>query len=410
MPAFSYTSLDLSGKEQKGVLEADSSRQVRQLLREKGLTPLLVEHATSTGKTSKSSLGRSRDLSIKVGELALITRQLATLIQSSMPLEEALNAVSKQSSSEKSGNSKLSTIVLSVRSKVLEGHSLAESMGDFPKAFPVLYRATVSAGEHAGHLDLVLNRLADYTENSYNSRQKAKLALLYPILLLIMSLAIVSGLMAFVVPDVVEVFVGQGRELPTLTRGLISLSDFVVNYGLFLILAIIVLVNVLRMSLKRANVRLQWDRRLLRLPLLGRFIRGSDTARYASTLSILMSSGVPLVDAMKIAAEVISNTWLQQFVAAAAKQVREGGSLHTSLDSSGYFPPMMIHMIASGEASGDLDKMLERVSESQQRELDTLIATLIGIFEPVMLLFMGITVLVIVLAILQPIFDMNQLI
>ena len=410
MAAFSYTSLDLSGKEQKGILEADSSRQVRQLLREKGLTPLQVQHATSSKKTLTSSLGRGRDLSIKVGDLALITRQLATLIQSSMPLEEALNAVSKQSSSEKPGTSKVSTIVLSVRSKVLEGHSLAESMADFPKAFPVLYRATVSAGEHAGHLDLVLNRLADYTENSYNSRQKAKLALLYPILLLIMSLAIVSGLMAFVVPDVVEVFVGQGRELPTLTRGLIALSDFIVSYGLFLILAIVILVNLLRMSLRREEIRLQWDKKLLRLPLLGRFIRGSNTARYASTLSILMSSGVPLVDAMKIAAQVISNSWLQQFVVAAGKQVREGGALHTALDGSGYFPPMMIHMIGSGEASGDLDKMLERVSESQQRELDTLVATLIGIFEPVMLLFMGVTVLVIVLAILQPIFDMNQLI
>lgn len=410
MAAFSYTSLDLSGKEQKGILEADSSRQVRQLLREKGLTPLQVQHATSSKKTLTSSLGRGRDLSIKVGDLALITRQLATLIQSSMPLEEALNAVSKQSSSEKPGTSKVSTIVLSVRSKVLEGHSLAESMADFPKAFPVLYRATVSAGEHAGHLDLVLNRLADYTENSYNSRQKAKLALLYPILLLIMSLAIVSGLMAFVVPDVVEVFVGQGRELPTLTRGLIALSDFIVSYGLFLILAIVILVNLLRMSLRREEIRLQWDKKLLRLPLLGRFIRGSNTARYASTLSILMSSGVPLVDAMKIAAQVISNSWLQQFVVAAGKQVREGGALHTALDGSWYFPPMMIHMIGSGEASGDLDKMLERVSDSQQRELDTLVATLIGIFEPVMLLFMGVTVLVIVLAILQPIFDMNQLI
>ncbi len=409
MAAFSYTSLDLSGKEQKGILEADSSRQVRQLLREKGLTPLQVDHATSSGNTSKSSFGKGRDLSIKVGELALITRQLATLIQSSMPLEEALNAVSKQSSSHQ-GNNKLSTIVLSVRSKVLEGHSLAESMAEFPKAFPVLYRATVSAGEHAGHLDLVLNRLADYTENSYNSRQKAKLALLYPILLLVMSIAIVAGLMAFVVPDVVEVFIGQGRELPPLTQGLISLSDFVVDYGLLVIIAMVVLVNLFRMSLKKDHIRLQWDKKLLRLPLLGRFIRGSNTARYASTLSILMSSGVPLVDAMKIAAEVISNTWLQKFVTGAAKQVREGGSLHTALDSSGYFPPMMIHMIASGEASGDLDTMLERVSESQQRELDTLIATLIGIFEPVMLLFMGVTVLVIVLAILQPIFDMNQLV
>ncbi len=302
------------------------------------------------------------------------------------------------------------SVVSSVRSRVMEGYSLADSLAEFPRAFPGLYRATVAAGEHAGHLDLVLNRLADYTERAHESRQKARLALIYPVILLVMSLTIVAGLMAFVVPDVVEVFVGQGQELPGLTRGLIATSDFIVHYGLYLIAALAAAVVGVQFALRREHIRLEWDRRLLRVPLIGRFSRGSNTARFASTLSILTSSGVPLVEAMNIAGQVLSNRWLQESVKVATQQVREGGSLHRALEQCGYFPPLMIHMIASGEASGDLDNMLERVSESQQRELDNLVATLIGIFEPAMLLFMGAAVLIIVVAILQPIFNLNQLI
>lgn len=406
MAAFSYVALNKEGSETKGIVEADSSRQVRQILREQNLTPLQVQQ--TSGKNQGGGLfGGSRGLSIKVGELALVTRQLATLIQSAMPLEEALYAIFRQSATV---NKKLGSVILSVRSKVLEGHSLANSMADFPKVFPVLYRATVAAGEQAGHLDLVLNRLADYTENSHNTRQKAKLAMLYPMLLLVMSVAIVSGLMAFVVPDVVEVFIGQGQELPALTKGLITLSDFVVDYGLLLLVLMILIFFSVSIALKKPGLRLHWDTQLLKIPLLGQFIRGNDTARYASTLSILSSSGVPLVEAMRIAAEVVANSCIRQFVISAAQQVREGGALHIALEQTGHFPPMMVHMIASGEASGDLDTMLERVAESQQRELNNLVATMIGIFEPVMLLFMGVTVLTIVLAILQPIFNMNQLI
>ena len=406
MAAFSYIALDGSGKEQKGLMEADSSRQVRQLLREKSLTPLRVDDAAVKSANKDAGQGSlSSGASIKVGELATITRQLATLIQSGMPLEEALTAIAQQSESPK-----VQGVVMAVRSKVLEGHALANGMADFPKAFPVLYRATVAAGEHAGHLDLVLNRLADYTENVYASRQKAKLALLYPVLLFFMSVTIVSGLMAFVVPDVVEVFIGQGQELPPLTRGLIALSDFIVDFGVLTLLLLVMAVTAFRFLLRRDGFRLQWHKRLLRFPLTGRLARGNNTARYASTLSILTSSGVPLVDAMKIATEVVDNSWLQQSVQQATQQVREGGSLHKSLELCGYFPPMMIHMIASGEASGELDSMLERVADSQQRELDNLVATVIGIFEPVMLLFMGGAVLIIVVAILQPIFALNELI
>ena len=406
MAAFSYAALDNSGRERKGILEADSSRQVRALLREQGLAPLRVDNVASKqsaqpGRSGKGLAGPS----IKVGELATITRQLATLIQSGMPLEEALTAISRQSD-----NTKVRSIVLAVRARVMEGHSLADSMADYPRAFPVLYRATVSAGEHAGHLDLVLNRLADYTENAYASRQKAKLALIYPLLLFVLSVAIVSGLMAFVVPDVVEVFTGQGQTLPLLTRWLIALSDFVVDYGALSLVLLLFIGVAVRYLLQNPALRLQWHKYLLRMPLLGRLSRGNNTARYASTLSILSSSGVPLVDAMKIAHAVVDNSWLQQSVKEATQQVSEGGSLHKALEQCGYFPPIMIHMIASGEASGELDTMLDRVAENQQRELDNLVTMLVGIFEPVMLLFMGSAVLVIVVAILQPIFDLNQLI
>ncbi|WP_101759475.1 type II secretion system inner membrane protein GspF [Oceanicoccus sp. KOV_DT_Chl] len=409
MAAFSYAALDSSGKEKKGVIQADSSRQVRQILRDQGLAPLQVDNASAQSNKSlakkSSAFLANKGPRLNVAELAMITRQLATLVQSSMPLEESLSAIGRQSE-----NTRVKSIVMAVHSKVMEGHPLAVSMADFPAAFPSLYRATVSAGEHAGHLDLVLNRLADYTENSYQTRQKTKLALLYPVILFVMSIAIVSGLMAFVVPDVVEVFIGQGQELPALTQALIGISDFIVDYGIAVLVLLLMAVTGFQYALQSDRLKLRWHEQLLRLPLIGKFARGSNTARYASTLSILTSSGVPLVDAMKIAAEVIENRFLQQAVSVATQNVREGGSLHTALEQNGYFPPMMIHMIASGEASGQLDSMLERVADNQQRELDNLVATLIGFFEPGMLLFMGVAVMVIVLAILQPIFNLNQLI
>jgi len=404
MAAFAFAALDQHGKEQRGVLEADSSRQVRQLLRERGLAPLRIEPAVKAAAEGRRL--RLGGPSLRVSELALITRQLATLLQAAMPLEEALGAVSRQSEKQK-----VTEIVLSVRSRVMEGHSLASSMAEFPSAFPGLYRATVAAGEHSGHLDLVLGRLADYSENAHAARQKVQLALLYPVLLLLVAIGIVAGLMAFVVPKVVDVIVGQGQELPFLTRALIGLSDFVTQWGLLALVAIVAAVMGVR-YLVRSNeeLRLDWHRRLLRLPLIGRLSRGSNTARFASTLSILISSGVPLVDALSIAGNVLSNLWLRRAVLDATQQVRGGAALYRALERCGYFPPMMISMIASGEMSGELGTMLERVSESQQREFDNIVATLLGIFEPVMLLVMGGAVLLIVVAILQPIFSLNQLI
>ena len=408
MAAFSFAALDNNGREQRGVLEADSSRQVRQLLRDRGLAPLRIEPVVkSAAVRSRAAIGVPGfgGPALSVAELALITRQLATLLQAAMPLEEALTAVGRQAEKQKVTN-----IILSVRSKVMEGHSLAGAMADFPAAFPGLYRATVAAGEHSGHLDLVLGKLADYSEAAHSSRQKAQMALLYPSILLLVAIGIVSGLMTFVVPKVVDVITGQGQELPLLTRGLIGLSYFVTHWGWLALLVLVAAIAGVRYALRNEALRLRWHHRLLRLPLFGRLSRGSNTARFASTLSILTSSGVPLVDALSIGGAVLSNDWLKRAVGIATQQVKEGSSLHLAIEQCGYFPPMMISMIASGEMSGALDTMLERVAMSQQREFDNIVGTVLGIFEPMMLLVMGGAVLLIVVAILQPIFSLNQLV
>ncbi|WCD82194.1 GspF family T2SS innner membrane protein variant XcpS [Pseudomonas sp. TUM22785] len=404
MAAFEYLALDARGRPQKGVLEADSARQVRQLLREKQLAPLEVK-ATRTREQAASGgrLGFTRGLSAR--DLALVTRQLATLVQAALPIEEALRAAAAQSTSPR-----IQSMLLAVRARVLEGHSLAGSLREFPAAFPELYRATVAAGEHAGHLGPVLEQLADYTEQRQQSRQKIQLALLYPVILMCASLGIVSFLLGYVVPDVVRVFIDSGQTLPLLTRGLIALSDLVKHWGwLAALLAIAAFIGA-RVALREEAIRARWHGLVLRIPLVGGLVRATDTARFASTLAILTQSGVPLVEALGIGAEVIANRVIRTDVILAAQKVREGGSLTRALEASGQFPPMMLHMIASGERSGELDQMLARTARNQENDLGAQIALLVGLFEPFMLVFMGAVVLVIVLAILLPILSLNQLV
>lgn len=407
MAVFDYQALNTQGQTRKGSMEADSARQARQQLREQGLIPLLLEEAAEKHQGRKLSLSgfKLSGPTLSARELALVTRQLATLIQSSLPLEESLAAIAQQSES-----ARVKSLMLAVRSKVLEGHSLANSLGEFPRAFPKLYRATVAAGEHSGHLDKVMNRLADHTETSHAFRQKVQMAMVYPILLLVMAVAIVAGLMVYVVPDVIKVFVGTGQELPALTRGLVAISDFIGNWGWLCVPVILLLVLAGGALLHRPHFRLSFHRQLLHLPFIKRLSRGFNAARYASTLSILTSSGVPLVDGMKIATQVLSNEFLKDKLQLATQQVTEGGSLHQALDDTGYFPPMMLHMIASGEASGELDAMLERTATHQESDLQNFITVVVGLFEPIMLLFMGVTVMLIVMAILLPILNLNQLV
>lgn len=403
MAAFEYLALDNQGRQQKGLLEADSPRQARQQLRERNWSPLEIKQAKAREEKSRSGLSFGQGLSAR--DLALVTRQLATLVQAALPIEEALRAAAAQSTTPN-----IKSMLLAVRARVMEGHSLAASLKEYPSAFPDLYRATVAAGEHAGHLALVLEQLADYTEQRQQSRQKIQLALLYPVILMVASLTIVGFLLGYVVPDVVKVFVNTGQELPALTRGLIAASDLVKHWGWLFLLLGGASVFGLRQALRDENLRRRWHALILRIPLVGRLARATNTARFASTLAILTRSGVPLVEALSIAAAVIANLRIRDKVIEAAQKVREGSSLTRALDATEEFPPMMLHMIASGEKSGELDQMLARTARNQENDLAAQIALLVGLFEPFMLVFMGAVVLVIVLAILLPILSLNQLV
>lgn len=403
MGAFEYTAVDAGGKERRGILEGDTARQVRQLLRERQLLPLTVTEAAEREATRQQSFTLRPTMSST--DLALVTRQLATLVQSSMPLEEALLAVSEQTES-----TRVKSVLIGVRSKVMEGHTLADGFADFPKAFPEIYRATVSAGEQSGHLDAVLERLADYTEGRQVLRQKIQHAMIYPIVLTVLALLIVSGMLVYVVPKVVGVFSNTGRELPGLTVFLIGLSNFLRDYGLILLVAIIGVAFAARRALRQPGPRRWRDALLLRIPLVAKLVRGANTAQFTRTFSILSGSGVPVLEALRISAEVVTNIPMREAVEDAAARVREGAPIGKSLAIGGYFPPLCVHLISSGEASGKLEAMLGRAATNQEREMDGLIAALLGILEPALIVTMGIIVLIIVLAILLPIFQLNQLV
>lgn len=403
MPAFEYLALDSGGRKRKGVAEGDTARAVRARLRQDGLNPLQVEEvreqARSTGGLSRSGRG------ISPLDLALATRQMATLARAGLPVEEILGTVARQTE-----KARIRNVLTAVRTRVMEGHALAPAMAAFPRVFPDLYRTTVAAGEQSGHLDLVLERLADYTESRNALRQKVSLALFYPLILTLVAIGVTVALLAFVVPEVVQVFAGIGQDLPWLTRALIATSDALRDYGLWALALLVVALSVLRRVLRHERWRNRYHRLLLRLPLIGRLARGLNTARFARTLSILAASGVPLLDALRTSGEVIGNRPMRAAVAAAAQRVREGSGIGRALEQSGYFPPMTVHLIKSGESSGKLNEMLERAAETQERELETRIAMVVGLFEPLLIVTMGGVVLTIVLAILLPIFELNQLV
>jgi general secretion pathway protein F len=402
MGAFEYSALDSRGRQSKGVMEGDNARQVRQQLREQGLTPLAVAPVVER-EGRRGGTGSRRGISAT--DLALVTRQLATLVRSGLPLEESLRTVARQTE-----KARIKSMLLAVRSRVTEGHPLAYGLAEFPRAFPELYRATVAAGEQSGHLDAVLERLADYTESRQQLRQKIQLALFYPAMLTLMALVVTVGLLTYVVPEVVRVFEGIGQQLPLLTRLLIGLSDFLREHGVWLLLGTVLGVVAFRRALRVPAQRWRFHALLHRLPLIARLMRGVNTARFSRTLSILAASGVPVLEALRIAAQVLSSLPMRASVEDAASRVREGSSLFTALERGGYFPPMTLHLIASGESSGRLEEMLERAAENQERELETTIAAIMGLFEPLLILAMGGIVLVVVLAILLPIFDLNQLV
>ncbi|MCH8931382.1 MAG: type II secretion system inner membrane protein GspF [Proteobacteria bacterium] len=402
MGAFDYKAVDSSGKPVQGVLEGDNARQVRQLLRERHLLPLEVTEVAEQEK-KRRKLGFRKGISAT--DLALFTRQLATLVRAGLPLEEALRAVSQQTE-----KSRVSSILMGVRSRLMEGHPLAVGMADFPMAFPEMYRATVAAGEQSGHLDMVLERLADYTESRQILRQKLSSAAIYPIVLSIMAILIVTGMLVFVVPKIVGIFEDSNQKLPFLTTALITVSHVIRDYGLLGLVAIAGGVFVFKRWLRQKSARRRVDGLLLRLPLVARLVRGFNNARFTRTLSILSGSGVPVLESMRIAGSVIANLPMWEAVEEATMRVREGASISHSLAARGLFPPMTVHLIASGEASGKLDEMLERAAENQERELDGLIGAMLSILEPALIIVMAIFVFIIVIAILLPIFQLQQII
>jgi general secretion pathway protein F len=401
MPTFDYRADDAQGRACKGRLEADSPRHARQLLRERGCWPRSVRELRVAGGTH----ARPAADRLSAADLALLTLQLSTLVQAGLPLEEALEAVAKQSAKRR-----VSGLLSAVRSRVLEGHALASALAQFPGAFPELFCATVAAGERSGHLGQVLEQLASYTQARQASRQKIQMALVYPAVLMLASVLIVGFLLGYVVPDVVKIFVESGQALPWLTRALIAASDGLRSHGLLLLGVIALLVALWRWSLRQPAWRLRWHGLVLSLPVLGEVLRAMETARFASTLAILGRSAVPLVDALEIAAAVIGNLTIRARMADVARSVREGGTLTRGLELGGDIPPMMLHMIASGERAGELDRMLARAAEQQESSLAARIALVVSLFEPAMLVLMGGVVLLIVLAILLPILGLNQLV
>ncbi|MEO8315038.1 MAG: type II secretion system inner membrane protein GspF [Pseudomonadota bacterium] len=404
MGAFEYTALDTAGKERQGVIEGDTAKAVRGQLRELQLLPVTVTEV-SENETRRSKATFIIGSGVSASELALLTRQLATLCRAGLPLEESLLAVSQQSEKPR-----VQRILLGVRAKVMEGHTLASGLGDYPRVFPEIYRATVSAGEQAGHLDDVLERMADYTENREVLRQKILGALLYPIALSVMCFGIVSLLLVVVVPKVVEVFDSQHATLPFVTRILIASSNLARSWGIFLLIGLVALGWLASQRMKDPVVRARVGRFQLRMPLFGRIVRGLNTARFTRTLSILVGSSVPVLESLRIAGEVITNLPMREAVATATARVREGAPIGRSLGVSRLFPPMTIHLISSGEASGQLANMLERAALNQERELDGLLSALVGLLGPLLIVGMGMFVMGIVFAMLLPIFQMTQLI
>jgi general secretion pathway protein F len=405
MAGFRYQAIDPAGRVKRGVLETDSARQVRLLLREQGLTALEVEGLTDAAEAGPAKTGKRTRRRLSTAHLSLLTRQFATLLGAGLTIEQTMNALIEQADTQA-----VSQVLAGIRGEVLAGQTLARAMGQFPNVFPELYRTLVEAGERSGQLSQVMFRLADYTEERQAMRQKVGLALVYPAFVMIVAVLLVVFLLTSVVPKVVAVFEQTKQTLPFLTRALIWLSDFLRATGIYWLIGLVVGSILVARALRQPALRLSFDRFVLRLPVIGRLARGVNTARLSATLAILVNSRVSLLTALQAGVGVVTNVPMKQALADTERKVREGASLSRSLASTKMFPPVMVHLIASGEQSGRLDEMLLRVSQNQGQEIERRMAAFTSIFAPLMILFMGVVVLLIVLAILSPIFELNQLV
>ncbi len=406
MPAFSYVAVDAQGRTRRGVVEAEAPRQARADLRNAGMVPLeLAALGPEAAPAPRGAPWRGRRRRLSNSELTLVTRRLALLLEAGLTVEQCLDALVEQAQDEAGGR-----ILGAVRAEVLSGHSLAAALERFPGSFPEIYRALISTGEQSGDLASVMSQLADYLESRRAVSQHAGLALLYPAIVASVALAIVLGLLTYVVPQVVEVFQNSRQELPFLTRALLRLSGALQGNLLAIAVAAAALVAALRFAWSREAWRARWQARLLRVPGIGPLLLGTGTARVASTLAILVGAGVPLLQALAASARVVRSLPLRGAVEEAARLVREGSPLHRALDSRKVFPRIFIHLVASGESSGRLAHMLAQAARHQEMENEHRMRLLTGILEPAIIVAMGIVVLLVVLAILMPIIEMNQLV
>ena len=400
MEAFRYEALDATGHAVSGEVQADSPRQARAQLRALGLHPSQVGQVLARER-ARQPWARS----ISAADLSLVTRQLATLLASGLTMEQSLTALIEEVTVP------LTREVLGgVKSEVMAGLSLAGALGMYEKNFPEFYRALVRGGEESGALPTMLQHLADYLDARQALKQKTGLALLYPLLVTGVALSIVTGLLIYVVPQIVQVFQQSRQTLPLLTRALIGLSDFLRVVWPYLLVGGIGLAAGARVALRRDGPRRRWHALQLRLPWIGAVIRGVNTTRFSSTLAILVGGGVPLLAALNSGARAMTNMVMQEAVAGAVLRVREGEGLARALGATRMFPPLMIHLVASGEVSGKLEQMLERAAHLETQALERRLTVLLTLLEPVMILVMGGAVLMIVLAILLPIIEINQLV
>lgn len=402
MAAFHYSAIDKNGKIQKGLLESENKALASQKIKAKGFSPIEITKVQHQTKKIKHSTPGKR-YRINTADLALITRQLATLLSASLPLEEALKAVSEQTE-----KNKITGVLLAVRARVLEGYSLAKALSLFPKSFSNLYCATVAAGEQTGHLDTVLERLAEYTERQQYMKRKVQQALIYPCVMTIVSIFIIVFLLLYVVPKMISVFQTMKQSLPMITTWLINISYFIHYYGIFVLMLMIGLIAGFRYCLKKTAFKTRYHHFLLRIPGIRHLIKISNTARFIHTFGVLLNAGVSVIEAMRISSHLITNLVIRNAVETAAQNIKEGANINLALKKTDYFQAMSLHLIASGEASGQLERMLDRAAENQDQELEQIINTALTLFEPLMILVMGVIVLFIVLAILLPIFSLDQ--
>ena len=398
MGAYHYQALKKTGNTCKGVIEADSERHARQLLRDQGMIP------TQVSALKKAYLAKNKE-KLSAQDLSLFTRQLATLLAAGIPVEESLRGVSEQTDKDK-----IRRLIIGVRTRVMEGYSLAQAMGEYPYVFPELYRATVAAGEQTGRLDLVLEKLADYTENQQEIRQKIQQALIYPALMVVVSTSIISFLLAYVVPKIIEVFTSSGQSLPPMTSVLIDISSFIKSYGIYTLIFVVLSLIAFKRSLSNLRVRMAWHRSILKLPIVAYLVRTINVARYIHTFGILFAAGVNVLETMQVSAGLVSNLVMRKAFDVAAVRVREGTAISQALKESGFIGPMAAHLIGSGEKSGQLSTMMERAAKHLDNEVRHVIDTALTLLEPLVILFMGAVVLFIVLATLLPIFSMEQLV